>query len=315
MPSEIPLDVYIDVHIDVHTGVLPASLNKIKRALITEAQNIITGGIYLGNLDWIDVSGLSFNTMLLLEKMQLDYLPKMEIPRKELAVALKANPAVEWYLRHKTAGLNSWLDALLQEYAAPAPSRKKVRQAEAAVLDGINDWLVYVVNPELYDRQDFLNWDSQELREVADFQERRVIDLGAGTGRLTLVAAEQAAEVFAVEPIARLREYLQKKAGNQGYNNIYVVDGLIEAIPFPADFADIVMGGHVFGEDCQQEYREMARVVRPGGKLVLCPGNNDCDNEIHDFLVNRGFNWSSFLEPGDGLKRKYWKRMSTSNSD
>ncbi len=269
----------------------------------------------MGKLDWMDVSDLSFNALLLLEKMHLDYLPKMDIPREELAVALKGNPAVEWYLRNKTAGLNSWLDAVKEENAGSAPTRERIRQAEIEVLENMNDWLVYVVNPEKYDQQSFLAWDSRELREIADFQNKRVLDLGAGTGRLTLVAAQEAAEVFAVEPVTSLREYLKKKSRDRGYSNIYVVDGLIEAIPFPGNFADIIMGGHVFGEYCLQEYREMLRVVKPGGKLVLCPGNNDCDNEIHEFLVSRGFQWSSFLEPGDGEKRKYWKTVVGSSRE
>jgi hypothetical protein len=51
----------------------------------------------------------------------------------------------------------------------------------------------------------------------------------------------------------------------------------------------------------------MARVTKPGGMVILCPGNNDRDNEAHDFLTSRGFAWSRFEEPGDGMKRKYWK--------
>ena len=37
--------------------------------------------------------------------------------------------------------------------------------------------------------------------------------------------------------------------------------------------------------------------------------NNDVDNDRHKYLVDKGFNWSSFMEPGDGMKRKYWKKV------
>ena len=58
---------------------------------------------------WIDVSSLSFNVLLLLEKVQLSWFPCW-LPKAELAVALRANPIVEWYMRHRCPGLNSWLD-------------------------------------------------------------------------------------------------------------------------------------------------------------------------------------------------------------
>jgi hypothetical protein len=32
------------------------------------------------------------------------------VPEKELAIALQANPVVEWYMRHKCPDLNAWLD-------------------------------------------------------------------------------------------------------------------------------------------------------------------------------------------------------------
>jgi len=79
------------------------------------------------------------------------------------------------------------------------------------------------------------------------------------------------------------------------------------SIPLPAGFADITMAGHVFGDDPVQEYAELARITRVGGMIILCPGNNDADNDIHRALVEYGFHWSRFEEPGDGWKRKYWK--------
>ncbi len=51
-------------------------------------------------VNWIDVTKLSFNTLLLLERVQLSCFPGW-VPEEELAIALQANPTVEWYLRHK----------------------------------------------------------------------------------------------------------------------------------------------------------------------------------------------------------------------
>ena len=75
-----------------------------------------------------------------------------------------------------------------------------------------------------------------------------MIDIGSGTGRLALVAAEKAHAVFAVEPVANLRRYIKEKAQREGYHNVFTVDGLITELPFPDGFADVTMGGHVFGD-------------------------------------------------------------------
>ncbi len=71
------------------------------------------------------------------------------------------------------------------------------------------DWLVYVVDPSLYDAQPFLEWDSNELTSLVDFTGKTAIDVGSGTGRLALTVAHLAKTVFAVEPVGNLREYLR----------------------------------------------------------------------------------------------------------
>jgi ubiquinone/menaquinone biosynthesis C-methylase UbiE len=120
--------------------------------------------------------------------------------------------------------------------------------------------------------------------------------------------------VFAIEPVNNLRSYLKHKAFKKGFNNIYPVDGLITDIPFPDNYADITMGGHVFGDSPDLENKELIRVTKLGGMIILCPGNSDKDNEVHDFLISKGFQWSRFEEPRDGWKRKYWKiKKSPSN--
>ncbi len=261
-------------------------------------------------LSWMDVSQLSFNSLLLLERAELGWIPDyMHVPEKELAIALRANPAVEWTFRQKCPKLNPWLDTILtrQPFSTDAV---EIRNAEIAVMRSLVDWLVYAVDPSCYDAQPFLKWDSKELTSLIDFTGKLVLDIGSGTGRLALTAAPLAKTVFAVEPVGNLRIFLRSKAKTKGLTNVFPIDGLITEIPFPDEFADVTMGGHVFGDEPEAEWREMERVTKKGGMVILCPGNSDLGDDRHRFLLSQGCQWSRFEEPQGGWKRKYWKRLA-----
>jgi precorrin-6B methylase 2 len=266
------------------------------------------------SLNWIDVSSLSFNVLLLLERVQLSWFPGW-VPESELAIALKSNPAVEWYLRNKCPELNDWLDKVVVSSGADCdPTADRVRQAEMTIMRTINDLLVYVVDPAAYDALPFHTWDSDELMSLAEFKDKTVIDVGAGTGRLAFAVTADAAQVFAVEPVASLRRYIRQRANEQRLSGVYPVDGLLTQIPLPRDFADITMVGHAFGSQPEEEYHELSRVTKPGGKVILCPGNIDEDNSVHDFLISRGFSWARFEVPHEGTRRKYWTTVGVAGT-
>ena len=105
--------------------------------------------------------------------------------------------------------------------------------------------------------------------------------------------------------------YIMQKTERFGYKNVFAVDGLIEKIPFQNDFADITTSGHTFGEYMEQELKETERVTKSRGMVIHCPGNNDEDNEKHRFLVEHGYDWSVFEEPGKRMKRKYSRPRGT----
>jgi len=260
-------------------------------------------------VNWMDTKNLSFNNLLLLERVQISWLkglPAEVMPT--MAVALKANPSIAWYFCHKCPQISPWLDQL-DSLDVPVSDPETIYAAEQQVLKTINDWLVYVTDPRIYDNQPFLKWDDQELTSLVDFEGKIVLDIGSGTGRLAFLAAQNAFAVYPVEPVANLRLYIKEKAKDLGFNNLYPVDGLITDIPFHDNFSDITMGGHVFGEIPEDQRREIERVTKPGGMVILCPGNNDKDNLAHKVLTTNGYSWSRFEEPEDGWKRKYWKTI------
>ncbi len=263
----------------------------------------------ISKLGWMDVSKVSFNALLLFKSLQIEYIATLE-PDAAMGTAIKAHSAIDWYLRQIHPPIGDYLDRCL-ELAKLDASAEEIRQAEIEILERYHDWVVYAVKPENYDKLEFNNWDDGSLLGMADFKHKVVIDIGSGTGRLAFAVAPIANTVYAVEPIANLRRFIWKKRDELGMDNVFPLDGTITQIPLPDNFADIVMSGHVFGDHPPEEYAEMERVSRDGGMILLHPGTNaKSENEAHTFLVNHGFEFATFEEPGDGKKRKYWKTIN-----
>jgi len=106
-------------------------------------------------VNWLDVSEIPFDAITLLERAQLSWLPKA-VPNEAFATALRAHPTVAWYVRAKCPDLAPWLDRILAPGAPDPAGPDELREAELAVLRSIDDWLVYVLDPAIYDAQPFL---------------------------------------------------------------------------------------------------------------------------------------------------------------
>lgn len=261
----------------------------------------------MSKLGWKDVSDFSFNTILLFEEIQLSWLPRHRMSKRDFATALKGNPAVGWYIRNKCPRIIPWLDSIVEEIKdEPYPSADELRRAERAIIGGMEDWVLYVTEPETYDQQRFLTWDDEEIRTLTDFRGKIVADIGAGTGRLTFIAAPEAKAVMAVEPVWRNRQFIRDKAATLGHHHVFPIDGLIEKIPLPDDSVDIVMAGHVLGDYPEQEMAELRRVTKHGGMIISYGDRYDLESESHQFMLKNGFQWGRFVEPGYGEVFKYW---------
>lgn len=96
-----------------------------------------------------------------------------------------------------------------------------------------------------------------------DIGSLRVLDLGAGTGKLTALLAELGADVTAVEPDPAMFAELRR-----GLPSVRALDGSAEQIPLPGASVDAVLCGqamHWF--DMERALPEIARVLVPGGVL------------------------------------------------
>ena len=92
-----------------------------------------------------------------------------------------------------------------------------------------------------------------------------MLDLGAGTGKLTRALADRYAHVIAVEPLDELRAILAERVPEAD-----VRAGAAEKIPLADGEVDGVFAGqafHWFANDTA--VAEIARVLRPGGVLAL----------------------------------------------
>ncbi|MEQ6898615.1 class I SAM-dependent methyltransferase [Microbacterium sp. KR10-403] len=92
-----------------------------------------------------------------------------------------------------------------------------------------------------------------------------LLDLGAGTGKLTELVRDRAERVFAVDPSERMLSVLREKLPF-----VAALRGTAEAIPLPDASADVVVVAqafHWFDRDAASA--EIRRVLRPGGTLGL----------------------------------------------
>jgi ubiquinone biosynthesis O-methyltransferase len=132
--------------------------------------------------------------------------------------------------------------------------------------------------PNAYDR-----WRRSRLGQITDaIEERlilrllgpvkglRVLDVGCGDGVLGSALAHRGAHVTGIDTDTRMLEAARRRADSESVD-LDLVQGRAEALPFADATFDRVVAVTVlcFVRDVGQASGEMARVLKPGGRLVI----------------------------------------------
>jgi SAM-dependent methyltransferase len=106
---------------------------------------------------------------------------------------------------------------------------------------------------------------------------RTVVDLAAGTGKLTRPLLATGADVIAVEPVAEMRTALPAEA--------QALDGRAEGMPLDSGSADAVAVAQAFHWfDGDAALAEIHRVLRPGGSLALVWNRRRMDDPLNQAI-------------------------------
>lgn len=270
--------------------------------------------------NWIDAADYTMETLLLFDRWIFHWIltecedqPWFDYEgrdyKTDLAKALYRYPYVIRFARAKAPECCAFLDKIA---AIPNTgwTEAEMREAETAVLQAHETFVVYAY-PEIMNQVNYIrNWDARRLYELVELQDKVVLDVGSGTGRLAFAAAKKAKRVYASEPCDCLREFMRDRIRREQIKNMKVLDGEALCLPYEDDTFDVVLSGHVVGDDYEGEIAEMTRITKSGGWIVICNGDDEFKRRAPDSeLTSRGFAYFHYESIENGVIYNYRKQI------
>lgn len=120
-----------------------------------------------------------------------------------------------------------------------------------------------------------------------------VLDLGTGTGtgaERAAVIVGPAGTVVGVDVSPEMLALAQQRTGTAGLHNVSLLEGRAESIPAEDEAFDVILAGlsMMYVIDRDRAAREIARVLRPGGRFVATVWAGPEDSDIVQFQQTAG---------------------------
>jgi len=243
--------------------------------------------------------------LLLLESFQIKDMV-IRAPQKEFATLLRAHPIIHQFLIHKEPSVEKTLSKLLK-INNPINDPKAIDDHCNEVMWEVGELIIYNKFPEVYDSKIHFNWKLQEIISPELLKNKTVADAGAGPGVLCFLLSPYCNAVYAIEPLSSFRNYIRKRIQKNSTNNIFPMEGFLDAIPLPRHSVDILFTSNALGWNFEKEQQEIERVVKPGGQAIhlMRAFDQDAESPHHTKLLDYNYHFQKL--PDKGFKARYAK--------
>ena len=128
----------------------------------------------------------------------------------------------------------------------------------------------WIDEQDRYDRQ-LAPFATELLRTAAIGPADRVLDIGCGCGGTTMIAARDAADARGFDISAPMLDHARTRAAAVGVANVQFERGDVQTHPFEPGSFDVAISrfGVMFFDDASAAFTNIARALRPGGRLAF----------------------------------------------
>ncbi|MEW6729946.1 MAG: class I SAM-dependent methyltransferase [Acidobacteriota bacterium] len=142
-------------------------------------------------------------------------------------------------------------------------------------------WSVAAQDWATYQESAFLPLWRDALQAVHAQEDMKILDAGCGAGGACVEADKIGCETIGIDASSALLEIARKRLPNVKFH-----EGDIESLPFDDSEFDAVIAVNsvLYAADITQTMKEMARVIRPQGRIVITNWGKPEDCEVRDIL-------------------------------
>jgi ubiquinone/menaquinone biosynthesis C-methylase UbiE len=126
------------------------------------------------------------------------------------------------------------------------------------------------------------------LNLIGNVRNQRVLDVGCGTGRYSVLLAKRGAYVVGIDPSAKMLERARRKITSSCKFELCL--GRIENADFPDSHFNVVVCALTVGHllELEPAIRQISRIVKSRGRLIV--------SDMHPFWFVSGFDYVKFID-------------------